>query len=142
MHAAGMWTAFAAIMAGPPVVLYDTVQKLDPRSVWETARAGKGRHDDDGRRRLRRPHWSPSCRRGSYDLSSLYAIGTGGAATNPKYQRALLECHSAHHHHQRIRLVGNREHGRSGTAGAAPGPTPSTFREGGLVLSDDYSRFL
>lgn len=30
-------------------------------------------------------------RRGSYDLSSLYAIGTGGAATNPKYQRALVE---------------------------------------------------
>ena len=29
--------------------------------------------------------------RGDYDLSSLYAIGTGGAATNPKYQRALLE---------------------------------------------------
>ena len=30
-------------------------------------------------------------RSGSYDLSSLYAIGTGGAATNPKHQRALLE---------------------------------------------------
>ena len=29
--------------------------------------------------------------RAHYDLSSLYAIGTGGAATNPKYQRALLE---------------------------------------------------
>ena len=29
--------------------------------------------------------------RRSYDLSSLLAIGTGGAATNPKYQRALLE---------------------------------------------------
>ena len=29
--------------------------------------------------------------RNSYELSSLYAIGTGGAATNPKHQRALLE---------------------------------------------------
>ena len=27
----------------------------------------------------------------SYELSSLYAIGTGGAATNPEHQRALLE---------------------------------------------------
>ena len=27
----------------------------------------------------------------SYELSSLFAIGTGGAATNPKHQRALLE---------------------------------------------------
>ena len=30
-------------------------------------------------------------RNGSYDLSSMFAIGTGGAATNPKHQRALLE---------------------------------------------------
>ena len=35
MHAAGMWTAFSAIMAGLPVVLYDTGNKLDPRSVWK-----------------------------------------------------------------------------------------------------------
>ena len=32
MHAAGMWTAFSAIMAGLTVVLYDTSEKLDPRS--------------------------------------------------------------------------------------------------------------
>lgn len=30
MHAAGMWTAFSAIMAGTPVVMYDTGKKLDP----------------------------------------------------------------------------------------------------------------
>jgi 3-oxocholest-4-en-26-oate---CoA ligase len=37
MHAAGMWTAFSAIMAGLTVVLYDTSKKLDPRLVWQTA---------------------------------------------------------------------------------------------------------
>ncbi|EUA49936.1 AMP-binding enzyme family protein [Mycobacterium xenopi 3993] len=37
MHAAGMWTAFAAILNGLSVILYDNRTKLDPRSVWETA---------------------------------------------------------------------------------------------------------
>ena len=41
MHAAGMWTAFSAIMAGMTVVLYDTGKTLDPRSVWETAEREK-----------------------------------------------------------------------------------------------------
>src|SRR3984893_7173381 len=90
MHAAGMWTAFAAIMAGTTVVLYDTSQKLDPPLVWETAereRVGMMTMVGDA-------YAAPlveELRRGRYDLSSLNAIGTGGAATNPKYQRALLE---------------------------------------------------
>ena len=41
MHAAGMWTAFAAIMAGLTVVLYDTSKKLDPQLVWQTAEREK-----------------------------------------------------------------------------------------------------
>ncbi len=41
MHAAGMWTAFAALCAGLPVVLYDDRNKLDVRSVWETAEREK-----------------------------------------------------------------------------------------------------
>lgn len=90
MHAAGMWTAFAAIMAGTTVVLYDTGKKLDPRSVWETAqreRVGMMTMVGDA-------YAAPlvaELQRGSYDLSSLYSIGTGGAATNPKYRQALLE---------------------------------------------------
>lgn len=35
MHAAGMWTAFSAIMAGTPVVMYDTGKKLDPERSWK-----------------------------------------------------------------------------------------------------------
>ena len=31
MHAAGMWTAFSAILTGQTVVLYDTKRKFDPR---------------------------------------------------------------------------------------------------------------
>jgi 3-oxocholest-4-en-26-oate---CoA ligase len=140
MHAAGMWTAFAAIMAGTTAVLYDTSRKLDPRSVWETAereKAGMMTMVGDA-------YAAPlvdELRRGQYDLSSLNAIGTGGAATNPKYQRALLELLP---HITLINGYGSSETGNMGF-GHSHGDTRTdtfTLREGGLVLSEDYSHFL
>jgi 3-oxocholest-4-en-26-oate---CoA ligase len=140
MHAAGMWTAFAAIMAGTTAVLYDTGRKLDPRSVWETAereKAGMMTMVGDA-------YAAPlvdELRRGHYDLSSLNAIGTGGAATNPKYQSALLELLP---HITLINGYGSSETGNMGF-GHSHGDTRTdtfTLREGGLVLSEDYSHFL
>ena len=140
MHAAGMWTAFAAIMAGLTVVLYDTSKKLDPQLVWQTAereKAGMMTMVGDA-------YAGPlvaELRRGSYDLSSLAAIGTGGAATNLKYQRALLELLP------QLTLIngyGSSETGNMGF-GHSHGDTRTdtfTLREGGLVLSEDYSHFL
>ena len=85
----GMWTAFAALLNGLPVVLYDRT-KFDPPAVLETAEREKvGMMTMVGD-----AYAAPlveELRKGSYDLSSMFAIGTGGAATNPKYQRALLE---------------------------------------------------
>lgn len=140
MHAAGMWTAFAAIMNGLPVILYDTGKKLDPRLVWETAereKVGMMTFVGDA-------YAAPlvdELQRGSYDLSSLYAIGTGGAATNPKYQRALLESLP---HITLINGYGSSETGNMGFGNSQYGAQTDTFvfREGGLVLSADYSRFL
>ena len=140
MHAAGMWTAFSAIMAGTPVILYDTSKKLDPRLVWETAEREKvGLMTMVGD-----AYAAPlveELQRGTYDLSSLYAIGTGGAATNPKYQRALLESLP------QLTLIngyGSSETGNMGFGHSQQGNQTDTFqlREGGLVLSEDYSRFL
>ncbi|MCA2241188.1 acyl-CoA synthetase [Mycobacterium sp. WUMAC-067] len=140
MHAAGMWTAFSAIMAGTPVVMYDTGKKLDPRTVLETAqreRVGLMTMVGDA-------YAAPlvaELRRGSYDLSSLYAIGTGGAATNPKYQRALVELIP------QVTVIngyGSSETGNMGFGHSRRDTQSDTFtlREGGLVLSEDYSRFL
>ncbi len=140
MHAAGLWTAFAAIMNGLPVILYDTGKKLDPPLVWRTAereKVGMMTFVGDA-------YAAPlvdELQRGSYDLSSLYAIGTGGAATNPKYQRALLECLP------QLTLIngyGSSETGNMGFGHSRHGTQSQTFmfREGGLVLSEDYSRFL
>ena len=140
MHAAGMWTAFAAITAGTTVVLYDTGNKLDPQSVWETAEREKvGMMTMVGD-----AYAAPlvaELRRGQYDLSSLYAIGTGGAATNPKYQRALLELLPQM---TLINGYGSSETGNMGFGNNHGDTRTDTFtlREGGLVLSEDYSHFL
>ena len=140
MHAAGMWTAFSAIMAGTPVVLYDTSEKLDPRSVWQTAEREKvGLMTMVGD-----AYAAPlvaELRRGQYDLSSLYGIGTGGAATNLKYQRALLELLP------QITLIngyGSSETGNMGFGRSHGDTRTDTFvlREGGMVLSEDYGHFL
>ncbi|OBJ17799.1 acyl-CoA synthetase [Mycobacterium colombiense] len=140
MHAAGMWTAFAAIMAGTPVVMYDTSKRLDPHTVWETAEREKvGMMTMVGD-----AYAAPlvaQLQGGSYELSSLYAIGTGGAATNPKYQQALLELLP---HITLINGYGSSETGNMGFGHSRRGTQADTFtlREGGLVLSEDYSHFL
>lgn len=139
MHAAGMWTAFAALLNGLPVVLYDRT-KFDPRAVLETAEREKvGMMTMVGD-----AYAAPlveELRRGSYDLSPMFAIGTGGAATNPKHQRALLELLP------QITLIngyGSSETGNVGFGRSQKGDEKDTFvlREGALVLSGDYTRFL
>ncbi len=140
MHAAGMWTAFAAAMNGTPVVLYDTGTKFDPPTVWEIAEREKvGMMTMVGD-----AYAGPlveELQRHSYDLSSLYSIGTGGAATNPKYQRALLELLP------QITLIngyGSSETGNMGFGNSQRGNYRDTFefRTGGAVVSADRTRFL
>lgn len=139
MHAAGMWTAFAGLLNGLPIVLYDKT-RFDPRAVLETAEREKvGMMTMVGD-----AYAGPlveELRGGSYDLSSMYAIGTGGAATNPKHQQALLELLP------QITLIngyGSSETGNVGFGRSQQGNQQDTFvlREGALVLSEDYGRFL
>jgi 3-oxocholest-4-en-26-oate---CoA ligase len=140
MHAAGMWTAFSAIMAGLTVVLYDTSKKLNPRLVWQTAEREKvGMMTMVGD-----AYAAPlvdELRRGGYDLSDLMAIGTGGAATNLKHQQALLELLP------QLTLIngyGSSETGNMGFGHSRSDNRTDTFtlREGGLVLSEDYTHFI
>ena len=140
MHAAGMWTAFSAIMAGLTVVLYDTSKKLDPQLVWQTAE-----HEKVAMMTMVGDAYAAplvaELRRGSYDLSSLAMIGTGGAATNLKYQLALLELVP------QLTLIngyGSSETGNMGFGHSRRDTRTDTFtlREVGLLLSDDYTRFL
>ncbi len=140
MHAAGMWTAFAATMNGLTAILYDNRSTYDPAVVLETVQ----REKPGMMTMVGDAYAAPliqELQRGSYDLSSLFAIGTGGAATNPKYQRALLEAMP------QITLIngyGSSETGNMAFAHSQRGNENHTFlfREGGLVLADDYSHFL
>jgi acyl-CoA synthetase (AMP-forming)/AMP-acid ligase II len=140
MHAAGMWTAFAAVMNGLTAILYDSRTRFDPRTVLETVE----REKPGMMTMVGDAYAAPlveELQGGSYDLSSLLAIGTGGAATNPKFQRALLEAMP------QITLIngyGSSETGNMAFGHSQHGQQRDTFqfREGGLVLSDDYSRFL
>ena len=140
MHAAGMWTAFAALCAGVPVVLYDDRNKLDARSVWATAEREKvGMLTMVGD-----AYAGPlvaELRAHPYDLSSLNAIGTGGAATNAKYKRALMECLP------QVTIIegyGSSESGNMAFGHSRGGHASETFepRVGATVVSADRSRFL
>jgi acyl-CoA synthetase (AMP-forming)/AMP-acid ligase II len=140
MHAAGLWTAFSAFLSGTPVILYDDRAKFDPRTVLQTVEREKvGMMTMVGD-----AYAGPlveELQRRRYDLSSLFAIGTGGAATNPRYQRALLE------HIPQLTLIngyGSSETGNMGFGHSKRGAQTDTFqlRTGGLVLSADYTRFL
>ncbi|WAJ43851.1 acyl-CoA synthetase [Mycobacterium sp. Aquia_216] len=140
MHAAGMWTAFSAIMNGFTAVLYDGRGKLDVREVWQTAereRVGMMTMVGDA-------YAGPlvaELQRGTYDLSSLNGIGTGGAATNPKFKHALME------RLPQVTVIdgyGSSESGNMGFGHSQRGTQSETFvlREGGAVVSEDRSRFL
>ena len=140
MHAAGLWTVFSGALAGLPVVLYDDRVKFNPPAVWQTAEREKV-----GLMTMVGDAYAvpliDELNRNSYELSSLYAIGTGGAATNPKHQRALLELLP------QLTIIngyGSSETGNMGFGHSQRGKHADTFtlREGGLVLSEDYSRFL
>jgi fatty-acyl-CoA synthase len=140
MHAAGMWTAFSAVLSGQTTVLYETKTKFDPRTVLETAE----RHGVGLMTMVGDAYAAPLVEelgQRTYDMSSLFAIGTGGAATNPKHQAALLE------YLPQITIIngyGSSETGNMGFGRSRRGDLEDTFelRQGGLVLSADYTRFL
>ena len=140
MHAAGLWTVFSGTLAGLPVVLYDDRNKFDPALVLRTAERQKvGMMTMVGD-----AYAAPlveELNRTDYDLSTLYAIGTGGAATNPKHVSALLE------KLPQLTIIngyGSSETGNMGFGHNQRGSHRETFdlREGGTVVSDDMTRFV
>jgi len=139
MHAAGMWTAFAGLLNGIPVVLYDRT-RFDPRAVLRTAereRVGLMTMVGDA-------YVAPlieELRAHRYDLSSLYALAAGGAATNPGHRRALLELLP---HITFVNGYGSSETGNVGFGRSRRDDPKDTFelRTGALVLAADRRRFL
>jgi 3-oxocholest-4-en-26-oate---CoA ligase len=140
MHAAGLWTVFSGALAGQTVVVYDDRTRFDPKTVWETAEREKvGLMTMVGD-----AYAAPlieELKRRRYDLSALYAIGTGGAATNPKHRAALLDLLP------QLTLIngyGSSETGNVAFGHSSQGSNRDTFdlRVGGTIASDDLTRFV
>ncbi|WNG89337.1 acyl-CoA synthetase [Mycobacterium sp. ITM-2016-00317] len=139
MHAAGMWTAFAALLNGQTVILYDK-PTLDPAAVLATAEREKVGlmtmvGDAYAGPLIDELHKRP------YDLSSLFAIGTGGAATNQRHQDALLALLP------QITLIngyGSSETGNMAFGRSRHDDRKDTFerRDGVVLLSEDRTRYL
>jgi fatty-acyl-CoA synthase len=140
MHAAAQWTAFSGLHNGGTVVLHDDSQPFDARRILEVA-------EREGVRMMSivgDAYAGPlveALRHGSYDLSSLTLIGTGGAATGEQHKEALLDLLP------QLTIVDG--YGASETGGMAFGARSRSTRPDGFtpgagadVVSEDRTRFL
>ncbi len=140
MHAAAQWTAFAGIHTGVGVALHEDSGRFDAATVLATAQAERVVRMSIVGDAYAGP-LVEELRRGSYDLSALQVIGTGGAATGEHHKAALLE------HLPHIFVVdgygssetGGMAFGARSVAGGPDGFNPSA---GAVVISADRSRLL
>jgi 3-oxocholest-4-en-26-oate---CoA ligase len=140
MHAAGIWTTFAAVMNGRTVIVYDNRRKFDPRAVLETVEDEHVTMFSIVGDAYAAPLVAElQC--GAYDLSSLSVISTGGAATNPTYKEAMLRLLP---HVAIVEGYGSSETGGMGYGASRRGALMDTFapQPGGVVVAADRSRFL
>ncbi|MGW0044899.1 acyl-CoA synthetase [Rhodococcus sp. NPDC003348] len=140
LHAAGVWTALAGVLGGQTVVLYDDREPFDARTVLETIE----RERVFLMTMVGDAYAGPlveQMRSGRYDLTSLFAIGTGGAATNPVHKQAIID------HLPQVTVIdgyGSSETGGLGFGNTGQASRAETFlpRPGGTVVSKDRRRFL
>jgi acyl-CoA synthetase (AMP-forming)/AMP-acid ligase II len=90
MHGAAQWTAFLILHQGGTVVLPRNVHALDADDIWRTVereRVGTLSIVGDA---FARPLLD-QLRAGTYDLSNLHILGSGGAILSPVFKHAFLE---------------------------------------------------
>lgn len=139
-HAAGTWTAFAGLLAGQTIVLYDDRHPFDARATLDTVEREKVALmtivGDAYAGPLVR-----EMRTGRHRLDSLMVIGTGGAATNQVYRRAFLDLLP---HVTIAEGYGSTETGGMGFGRSSRGAEVDTFdpMPGGTAVSADRTRLL
>ncbi|MFC8530025.1 AMP-binding protein [Nocardia sp. NPDC057227] len=139
-HAAGIFTACAGLLAGQTIVLYDDRHRFDAALALATAEREKAALLTMVGDAYAAPLVA-ALRERSYDLSGLFGIGTGGAATNPVYKRALLELLP---HIMIMEGYGSSETGGMGFGRSSKDNPVETFAPmpGGTAISADRTRFL
>lgn len=136
MHGAGHWVAMSAFTGGNTVVIQDDVVGLDPADMWSVC-ANEGASmmlivgDAFGRPLADEIEANPD----KYDLSSLFAIISGGAPLNSTIKDRLL---AALPGKMIIDAVGSSETGtQMSHVSAGGGATTGTFTPGaGCVIVD------
>jgi len=90
MHGAAQWATFTGFTGGNTVVLADTSERLDPADIWETVQREQVLTLQIVGDAMGRP-LVEELERGSYDLSGLLALVSGGAALNSALKDRFLE---------------------------------------------------
>jgi fatty-acyl-CoA synthase len=140
MHAAAQWTAFCGLNGGSPVLLRDDSDGLDAAEVLDLIeREGVFLMSivGDAYARL----LLEALEQGDHDLSSLYVLGTGGAATSAHLKEALLELVP---HLTIMDGYGASETGGMAFGANTRGNRPESFDPavGAAVVSEDRTRVL
>jgi fatty-acyl-CoA synthase len=142
MHGAAHWMAFNAFTGGNTLVLPHHTANLDPADVWGTIEAEKVNillivGDAFGRPLL------DELDRGSYDLSSMLMLVSGGAALSAPVKQAFLEKLPSM---GIMDGLGASETGQQATqitgSGAAASTGTFTPGVGMVIVSEDLSRVL
>ncbi len=140
MHAAAQWTAYAGLHLGATVVMHDDSQRFDATEILRVAEAEHVVMMSIVGDAYARP-MVEELRRGSYDLSALRRIGTGGAPTSDDNKQALLDLLP------QVTVIDG--YGASETGGMAFGANNRSGRSasfapatGAAVLSADRTRLL
>ena len=140
MHGAAQWAAFLLMADGAVIVLPDDPRRLDPADVWRTLeREGANSLTVVGDAMVR--PLMAELDRGSYDTSTLFVIGNGGAPLTPAVRQLVL----AHLPNVIISdSAGSSETGAQMTAVASTSEGAGRFvpGPGALVVSEDLDAVL
>jgi 3-oxocholest-4-en-26-oate---CoA ligase len=90
MHGAAGWAALGSLLAGGTIVISDVVTRLDPVDVWRVVE----REQVQTMVMVGDAFARPICEeleRGSYDVSTLAVVVSGGAVLSPAMKERLLD---------------------------------------------------
>ena len=142
MHGAGHWIAFLAMNGGNTVVVQDEVRRLDPKDILSLVEREKISFLQIVGDAFARPILD-EMETGSYDLSSLFIILSGGAALNSTLKERFL---AAVPHAMILDGMGSSEGGGQMTQVTTAGGdvTTGTFTPapGTCIVSEDFTRLV
>jgi acyl-CoA synthetase (AMP-forming)/AMP-acid ligase II len=138
MHGAAQWVSFGAMNTSGTVVLQGRPERLDPEDVWGLVEREKCNSLTIVGDAFARPLLE-ELERKTYDLSSLFIVGSGGAILSPHNKEAFLRYIP---NGLVIDGFGASETGAQGshaTSGKEQAQTGRFAMNGALVLSQDLS---